>query len=204
MRIQDCKKNEHQEKQVQGEITLIVQEKQILKKTDNVSIRIDSELSSKLHEKCIEQKISLNTLINHLLEKQVNWHELTTEMGWIPMFRSTFRELSDSISKDKIVKIAETAGLSDLKNSLNYLYGYIELDSILDLFKKTLHNMNVQYREIEVNGKNKIIIQHDLGKNWPYFIIRQMNAILNEIGYRIMNDEHNEQGFSFEIVKIEE
>jgi hypothetical protein len=183
---------------------LIVQEKQILKKTDNVSIRIDSELSSKLHEKCMEQKISLNTLINHLLEKQVNWHELTTEMGWIPMFRSTFRELSDSISKDKIVKIAETAGLSDLKNSLNYLYGYIELDSILDLFKKRWHSMNVKYREIEVNGKNKIIIQHDLGKNWPYFIVGQMNAILNEIGYRIMNDEYNEQGFSFEIVKIEE
>ncbi len=183
---------------------MIVQEKQILKKTDNVSIRIDSELSSKLHEKCMEQKISLNTLINHLLEKQVNWHELTTEMGWIPMFRSTFRELSDSISKDKIVKIAETAGLSDLKNSLNYLYGYIELDSILDLFKKRWHSMNVKYREIEVNGKNKIIIQHDLGKNWPYFIVGQMNAILNEIGYRIMNDEYNEQGFSFEIVKIEE
>jgi hypothetical protein len=183
---------------------LIVQEKQILKKTDNVSIRIDSELSNNLHEKCMEQKISLNTLINHLLEKQVNWHELTTEMGWIPMFRSTFRELSDSISKDKIVKIAETAGLSDLKNSLNYLYGYIELDSILDLFKKRWHNMNVKYREIEINGKNKIIIQHDLGKNWPYFIVGQMNAILNEIGYRIMNDEYNEQGFSFEIVKIEE
>ena len=183
---------------------MIVQEKQILKKTDNVSIRIDSELSNNLHEKCMEQKISLNTLINHLLEKQVNWHELTTEMGWIPMFRSTFRELSDSISKDKIVKIAETAGLSDLKNSLNYLYGYIELDSILDLFKKRWHNMNVKYREIEINGKNKIIIQHDLGKNWPYFIVGQMNAILNEIGYRIMNDEYNEQGFSFEIVKIEE
>jgi len=183
---------------------LAVQEKQILKKTNNVSIRIDSELSSKLHEKCMDQKISLNTLINHLLEKQVNWHELTTEMGWIPMFRSTFRELSDSIPKDKIVKIAETAGLSDLKNSLNYLYGYIELDSILDLFKKRWQSMNVQYREIKVNGKNKIIIQHDLGKNWPYFIVGQMNAILNEIEYRIMNDEYNEQGFSFEIVKIEE
>ena len=183
---------------------MALEEKQILKKTDNVSIRIDSDLSNKLHKKCMEQKISLNTLINHLLEKQVNWHELTTEMGWIPMFRSTFRELSDSISKDMIVKIAETAGLSDLKNSLNYLYGYIELDSILDLFKKRWHNMNVKYREIEVNGKNKIIIQHDLGKNWPYFIVGQMNAILNEIGYRIMNDEYNEQGFSFEIVKIEE
>jgi hypothetical protein len=178
---------------------LTLQEKQVLKKTDNVSIRIDSDLSSKLHEKCLEQKISLNTLINHLLDKQVNWHDLTTEMGWIPMFRSTFR-----IPKDKMEKIAETTGMSDLKNSLNYVYGYVELDSILDLFKKRCLSMNVQYREIKVNGKNKIIIQHDLGKNWPYFIVGQMNTLLNEIGHRIVNEEYNKQGFSFEIVKTEE
>lgn len=183
---------------------MTLQEKQMLKKTDNVSIRIDSELSSKLHEKCLEQKISLNTLINHLLDKQVNWNELTTEMGWVPMFRSTLREITDSVTKEKIEKIAETTGTSDLKNSLNYFYGYIELDSILDLFKKRCQSMNVQYREMEVNGKNKIIIQHDLGKNWPFFIVGQMNAILNEIGHRIINDEYNKQGFSFEIVKTED
>jgi len=183
---------------------LTLQEKQLLKKTDNVSIRIDSDLSSKLHEKCLEQKISLNTLINHLLDKQVNWHDLTTEMGWIPMFRSTFRELSDSVPKDKMEKIAETTGTSDLKNSLNYVYGYVDIDSILDLFKKRCLSMNVQYREIKVNGKNKIIIQHDLGKNWPYFIVGQMNTLLNEIGHRIINEEYNKQGFSFEIVKTEE
>ena len=129
---------------------MTAQEKQLLKKTDNVSIRIDSDLSSKLHEKCAEQKISLNTLINHLLEKQVNWHELTAEMGWVSMFRSTFRELSDSIPKEKIEKIAETTGTSDLKNSLNYLYGYIDLNSILDLFKKRCLSTNVQYREMTV------------------------------------------------------
>ena len=183
---------------------MTLQEKQLLKKTDNVSIRIDSDLSSKLHEKCLEQKISLNTLINHLLDKQVNWHELTTEMGWIPMFRSTFREISDSIPRDKIEKIAATTGTSDLKNSLNYVYGYVELDSILDLFKKRCDSMNVQYREMKVNGKNKIIIQHDLGKNWPYFVVCQMNTILNEIGHMVANEEYNKQGFSFEIIKIGE
>ena len=134
----------------------------------------------------------------------MNWHDLTTEMGWIPMFRSTFREISDSIPRDKIEKIAVTTGTSDLKNSLNYVYGYVELDSILDLFKKICHSMNVQYREMNVNGKNKIIIQHDLGKNWPYFVVGQMNTILNEIGHMITNEEYNKQGFSFEIIKIGE
>jgi len=183
---------------------LTLQEKQILRKTDNVSIRIDAELSSKLHEKCLEQKISLNTLINHLLDKQVNWHDLTTEMGWIPMFRSTFREITDAVPREKIEKIAETTGTSDLKNSLNYVYGYVELDSILDLFKKRCLSMNVQYREMKVNGKNKIIIQHDLGKNWPYFVVGQMNTILNEIGHMVTNEEYNKEGFSFEIIKIGE
>ena len=100
---------------------MTLQEKQILKKTDNISIRIDSELSRKLHEQCSDQKISLNTLVNHLLDKQVNWHGLATEMGWITMFRSTFRELSDSVSEEKIKKIAETTGHSDLKNANDIL-----------------------------------------------------------------------------------
>ena len=183
---------------------MTLQEKQMLKKTDNISIRIDSDLSKKLHEQCEDQKISLNTLINHLLDKQVNWHGLATEMGWISMHRSTFRELSDSVSKDQIKKIAKSTGTDELKNSINYIYGYIDLHSVLDFFKKRCQNMNVQYRELQIEGKNKIVIHHDLGKNWPIFIIHQFNEMLNEINYRIQNEEFNKQGFSFEIVKIEE
>ncbi len=61
--------------------------------------------------------------------------------------------------------------------------------------------MNVQFRTISSDGKNKIIIQHDLGKNWPHLIVTQMNIILNDVGYRIINDEYNKSGFSFEISK---
>jgi hypothetical protein len=183
---------------------LTLQENRILKKTDNVSIRIDSKLSSKLHEKCEEQKISLNTLINHILEKQVNWNDLTYEMGWVTIFRSTFRELLDSTSKDIIQKIGSSTGNTELKNSLNYFYGDISLNSILDLFKKRFQSMNVQFRILSSDGKSKIIIQHDLGKNWPYLIVTQMNTILNNVGYRIIHEEYNTDGFSFEIVSVEE
>ena len=183
---------------------MTLQENRILKKTDNVSIRIDSKLSRKLHEKCKDQKISLNTLINHILEKQVNWNDLTNEMGWVTIFRSTFRELLDSTSKDTIQKIASSTGSTDLKNSLNYFYGHVSLDSILDLFKKRFQSMNVQFRLLSSDGKSKIIIQHDLGTNWPYLIVTQMNTILNEVGYRIINDEYNKNGISFEIASVEE
>ncbi|MFQ5781746.1 MAG: hypothetical protein ACE5GR_01665 [Nitrosopumilus sp.] len=183
---------------------MTLQENRILKKTDNVSIRIDSKLSTKLHEKCEEQKISLNTLINHILEKQVNWNDLAYEMGWVTVFRSTFRELLNSTSEDDVKRIASSAGNTDLKNSLNYFYGQITLESILDLFKKRFQSMNVQFRSMSSDGKNKIIIQHDLGKNWPHLIVTQMNAILNDVGYRIDNDEYNKSGFSFEISSVEE
>lgn len=183
---------------------MTLQENRILKKTDNVSIRIDSKLSEKLHEKCEEQKISLNTLINHILEKQVNWNDLANEMGWTTVFRTTFRELLDSTSKDNVKKIALSAGNTDLKNSLNYFYGEINLESILDFFKKRFQSMNVQLRTISSEGKNKIVIQHDLGKNWPHLIVTQMNVALNDAGYRIINDEYNQSGFSFEIVSVGE
>ena len=181
---------------------MIVEKERILKKTDNVSIRIDSKLRNKLHEKCIEQKISLNTLINHLLEKQINWNQLTDEMGWVSMFRGTFKELMEQPPTTKIQEIAKKTANSDLINSLNYFYGYVNLESVLDMFKKSCQSMNVKFRVIPINGNNKIVIHHDLGKNWPYFVITQMNSVLNEIGYRIVNDEHNNEGFSFEIQKV--
>ena len=64
--------------------------------------------------------------------------------------------------------------------------------------------MNVKFRILSTDGKRKIIIQHDLGKNWPYLIVTQMNTILNNVGYRTVNDEYNKNGFSFEIVSVEE
>jgi len=183
---------------------LTLQENRILKKTDNVSIRIDSKLSNKLHEKCEEQKISLNTLINHILEKQINWNDLAYEMGWVTVFRSTYRELLNSTSEDDVKKIGSSAGSTDLKNSLNYFYGQITLESILDLFKKRFQSMNIQFRSILSDGKNKIMIQHDLGSNWAYLIVTEMNVILNDVGYRIIHDEYNKSGFSFEISPVEE
>ena len=62
--------------------------------------------------------------------------------------------------------------------------------------------MNVKFRTISTNGKNKIVIQHDLGKNWPHLIVTQMNTILNDVGYRISNDEYNQSSFSFEIIAV--
>jgi len=153
--------------------------------------------------KVLNKKISLNTLINHLLEKQLTWNEVVNEIGWVTMFRSTFREIMDIISKEKAIKIGKTTGKTDLRNSLNYFYGKVDLESILELLKKRFQSMNIQSRRISQNGKEQIIVHHDLGKSWPYLIVSELNELLNEIGYRIINEEYNKQGFSFEIISVD-
>jgi hypothetical protein len=175
---------------------------QVMKKTEIISIRMDSNLSSQLHKKSEEQKVSLNTLINNMLDKQVHWYDLTNEIGWVSIFRATFKELMDSISKEKAIKIGQTVGKDDLQNSINYFYGKIDVTTILDLLKRRFQTMKVQFRQISHNGIEKIIIQHDLGKNWPHLIVSELNELLNEIGYRIINDAYNKRGFSFQIISI--
>ncbi len=175
---------------------------QVIKKTEIISIRMDSNLSGRLHKKSEEQKVSLNTLINNMLDKQVHWYDLTNEIGWVNIFRATFKELMDSISKEKAIKIGQTVGKDDFQNSINYFYGKIDLSTVLDLLKRRFQTMKVQFRQISHNGIEKIIIQHDLGKNWPHLIVSELNELLNEIGYRIINDAYNKRGFSFEIISI--
>ena len=184
-----------------AEVEFMTQE--TMKKSHIISIRMDSNLSDKLHEKSQDQKVSLNTLINNMLEKQVHWYDLIDEVGWVSIFRQTFKELMDSVSKEKATKIGLTTGKVDLQNSINYFYGKVELETILDLLKKRFQSMKVQYRRISEKDREKIIIQHDLGKNWPYLIVAELNELLNEIGCRIINDQYNKRGFSFEIVSVE-
>lgn len=184
-----------------AEVEFMTQE--TMKKSHIISIRMDSNLSDKLHEKSQDQKVSLNTLINNMLEKQVHWYDLIDEVGWVSIFRQTFKELMDSVSKEKATKIGLTTGKVDLQNSINYFYGKVELETILDLLKKRFQSMKVQFRRISEKDREKIIIQHDLGKNWPYLIVAELNELLNEIGYRIINDQYNKRGFSFEIVSVE-
>jgi len=176
---------------------------QVVKKTDIISIRMDSNLSRRLHEKSEEQKVSLNTLVNNMLDKQVHWYDLTNEIGWVNIFRTTFKELMDSISKEKAVKIGQTVGKEDLQNSINFFYGIVDLSTVLDLLKRRFQSMKVQFRQISKDGIEKIIIQHDLGKNWPHLVIAELNELLNELGYRVINDEYNKRGFSFEIISVE-
>jgi len=184
-----------------SEVEYMTQE--MLKKTSIVSIRMDSNLSNKLHEKSAEQKVSLNTLINNMLDKQVHWHDPASEVGWVSIFRATFRELMDSVSKEKATKIGQTTGKIDLQNSIKYFYGQVDLHTVLELLKYRFQGMKVQFKRISENGSEKIFIQHDLGKNWPHLIVSELNELLNEIGYRIVNDEYNKRGFSFEIKSVE-
>jgi len=176
---------------------------QMMKKTNIISIRMDSNLSNKLHDKSAEQKISLNSLINNMLDKQIHWHDLANEVGWVSIFRSTFKELMDSVSQEKATKIGQTTGKIDLKNSIKYFYGKVDLQTILDLLKYRFQSMKVQFKRVSENGSEMIFIQHDLGKNWPHLIVSELNELLNEIGYRIINDEYNKLGFSFEIISVE-
>ena len=64
--------------------------------------------------------------------------------------------------------------------------------------------MKVQFRQISKDGIEKIIIQHDLGKNWPHLLVAELNELLNELGYRVINDQYNKRGFSFEIISVKE
>jgi len=175
---------------------------QILKKTNIVSIRIDSNLNNKLHQKSAEQKVSLNTLINNMLENQVQWHDLVSEVGWVSVFRETFKELMDSISKEKAIKIGQTTGKIDLQNSIKYFHGRVDLDTVIDFIKNRFKVLKVQFKHISENGNEKIFIHHDLGKNWPHLVVSELNELLNEIGYRVINDEYNKRGFSFEIKSV--
>ncbi len=57
-------------------------------------------------------EISLNTLVNQIFKRYVEWDSYEPKVGMIPIAKPVLIQLFENISEDKIVEIAITIGRS--------------------------------------------------------------------------------------------
>lgn len=172
------------------------------RKSELISLRIDSGLRKKLRDESIQKKVNLNLMINQILSLHVDWDEFGTQMGRLSMSRKTFRTLLDSLDEETVVRIAETVAKEEYKSAAKFYFGKADLHCIIQFMENWLNAANLKFRHITNDDKNIYIIDHDLGKNWSLLFLTRLGSILSEFGYRLIGKDPDERCFSFEIVKM--
>lgn len=151
-----------------------------VRKTVTMTFRIDESIMNKLRNESEQREVSLNTLVNQILKRFVEWGVFENKVGIIPMPKPIVVELFENMSEDEIIDMAKRVGKNVVKDIALFMKHEINVDSFLEWFET---RMKVSSLEIshKKNNQHSYIMKHDLGKNWSLYHKALLESIFNDM-----------------------
>ena len=153
----------------------------IPKKTSTMTFRIDDNVLRILRSESEKHQISLNTLINQLLKRFVEWDMYESKVGMIPIAKPIVVELFNKMSKEEISKMALNIGKNAIHDISLFMKNKMDLDSFLSWFETRMNSSLTETNHSIQNGFHVYVLKHELGENWSLYHKIILQSIFNEI-----------------------
>jgi regulator of PEP synthase PpsR (kinase-PPPase family) len=80
------------------------------KKSATVTFRLDENIISTLRSKSESRHISLNMMVNQILQDFIEWYIYETKVGIISLFKPVVAEIFKKLTEQQIIELAATVG----------------------------------------------------------------------------------------------
>ena len=141
------------------------------KKTISATFRISEEVHRAMQEYARTNKISVNTLVNQLLDI---WFESDRFMGEVGLVRITapnFKRFLGAIPDDTLAEAAKLAGKDPSRSYIMARDGKLSLSGALHFVKGfAQYGGYAKYNEIEADGKRVVVLVHEFGRAGSEYI----------------------------------
>ena len=169
----------------------------MVEETEVITIRVPKSLKLRLEEKSKKEDHALNLTINKILSKEVKWEGYTSELRWMAFDPSVVREIFSNLTVDQIRKISKQTRDVIISN-ITFIYEHPTLDNTMDFIVSWMNASNMSHRLVK-NDHYKLVVTHDLGKNWSIFANSLIKEWFEELGFRIEKQTEEVKGYSFEV-----
>ena len=162
--------------------------KRTRKVTTTITFRIDTDTVNKLLTESDRNERSLNTSVNQILKRYVQWDMFEPQAGIIPFAKPVVTELLANMSKDGIANLARNVAKTAVQDIMVVMKGKIDLDSFLSWFETLMKKAFIEVNHTEENNGNthRYIIKHNLGENWALLVRNVLQIVFNDmLGIRI-------------------
>jgi hypothetical protein len=171
------------------------------KKTSTFTSRIEENILKTLEKESENQEISLNTLINKILRKYVEWDLHEPKVGMIPMAKPVISTLFDMMEEDEITELAVNFGKNIIKDIS--LFMKIKLDplSFIMWLETRMKRSIVEFNYTSENDVYIYVLKHDLGYNWSLYHKQLLEAIFHDFFKKRIDVEITDSILRFEFDK---
>ena len=168
-------------------------------KTEVGTFRLNKKTLESLKKEADSESLSLNALVNKILETHINWHSSAAKLGIIPISSEVVGHLFKNMSDDDIKKLAKKQAPL-ITEDLLLLKQEDTLETFIDLAKDyfTVCGFPISIRE--KNDTIKITVRHGIGKKYSIYIeeIIRTKIELYKIGKSDVQSTGNTITFSVE------
>ncbi len=150
------------------------------RKTVGRSFRIDEEWLKVLNEEAERQGISVNSLMNRLLQ-QYSVIRYMLRYGAITLTRKGFSAILESCPEDKIRENARNAGSTIANDLLRTMGAPTNYNFVVFLITKLLSGFAGWFEcDHHIRRDKEILhLRHDLGTNWSIYLAEAASEMFN-------------------------
>ena len=153
---------------------------EIIPQSESMTFRLRSYSLKKLKIKARDERISVNTLMNQIILDYVEWDMTAISAGWMVMSKIDVKSILDHLSEEEIEKSAKE--VADYTSDIRLLmFDRDDFEGFLTLLRLRSKKSGFAYKESNINGDVRVIIQHDMGIKWSL----RTKHILQNILYKM-------------------
>lgn len=152
--------------------------------TRSATFRIENRTFDHLSSEAEKKKISLNTLVNQILQEYMDWHAHARMAGQVPIAKGLITTLMDKFTDEEVVRLADES-IKYPKEIIMFLKTEYNVKSALEVFESWLMATGFPYTIDVRDNEYKIAIQHDMGRKWSLYLAEVARGVYESLGAKI-------------------
>jgi hypothetical protein len=157
------------------------------KKTTTMTFRLDENVLKILRNESERNQITLNSLVNQLLKRYVEWDMFEPKVGMIPIAKPIVIQLFSKMTKEDIENMAKQIGKDVVHDIALFMKNRMDLDSFLSWFETRMTSSLTETNHTIQDGYHVYVLKHELGENWSLYHKIVIELMFNEIFNKTVN-----------------
>lgn len=149
-----------------------------------MSFRMDEQIVQKLQDKSLHDDITLNSLINHILKRYVEWDMyFENKSSMIPVSKPVVKEIFGRISEEELIDISKGIAKDAVFDIALFMQdGKMDPGLFISWFLSRMKNCSEIKEKLDMDdGTHTYVFKHELGKNWSLYHKTVVESIFHEI-----------------------
>lgn len=150
------------------------------KKSVTVSLRIPKDVMDNLNDEANIDNISLNSLVNKILKRYMEWNKFEDKASLIPLSSVAVKELFEGLNKDQVIYLAKDV-VKAIYDIILFMQGRVDINTLISWYLQRMKYCS-EISEKRDNDENRnIIFKHELGENWSLYHKTIIESICRDI-----------------------